>query len=337
MLSKKESIYRPTLKKAWQITWQNKYLWLFGFFATFLGSGSVYDVVIKGWQTLGEKVLYKSLLNFTAPPFVIFEDTGSALVNKLGAVGIIAGSVLGIVLIFIIYIVALIAQGSLIYSSGKIAKHRKASIKEAIERTLARIYHIFVINIGAKILIFLMLFSIGLPIYYLVGKSILWSNILYFVAFLIAIPVSLIILFIMIYSVAGIMTKNLLFTEAIKDSLEILKKHWLISLEMALILLGISILLGILTTVFLVIVSIPMLILAIALFFLVGEIGLTIVMLITLLFFLFSVIMAGSFFTSFQLTSWTILYLKLSEKNVLSAVIRILKNLPKEISKKLKK
>lgn len=333
MFNKKEALYRPILKKALELTWRNKYLWVFGFFATFLGSGGVYDVIIKGWNTIGGRTVVKSFANFTAPPFTIFEGTGTALTNALGKTGLIAGTALGLILIVLLYVLALVSQGGLVYSVGALAKRKKVTIRDSFDKTTSKLVHIFGVNLGAKALIFLLLVIIGLPIVLIAGTSATWSNVLYFVAFLVSIPLSLVVLFLMLYTVAGMMVKKLSLLEAIKDSLCILKKHWLISLEMALILLGISVLLGIGISLALLLVSVPFLVLGITFYLLVGEVGLTVIITFALVLFLVAVVVIGSAFTTFQLASWTLLYVKLSDSGAVSAIVRTIKGIPVQFRK----
>ncbi|MEA3272941.1 MAG: hypothetical protein U9P90_04735 [Patescibacteria group bacterium] len=336
MFNKKEALYRPILKKALELTWRNKFLWVFGFFATFLGSGGVYDVIIKGWNTVGAKALIKNFANFTAPPFTIFEGTGTTLVNSLGTPGLVAGTTLGIILIVGLYVLAIASQGGAVYSAGALSKGKKVNLRKGFDKTISKFFHILGLNLGAKIIIFLLLLLVGLPVVLLAGQNTAWSNVFYFLAFLVSIPLSLVVLFVMLYAVAGIMVKKLPLWIAIKDGLQILKKHWLISLEMALILLGLSVGLGLVVSIALLILSVPFLVLGIALNFLVGEVGLTVIITLALIIFLFTVIVLGSAFTAFQLTSWTILYMKLSDKGAISAIVRTLKGIPEQL-KKLKK
>ncbi|NQU83566.1 MAG: hypothetical protein HQ536_02545 [Parcubacteria group bacterium] len=333
MFNKKESLYRPILKKALELTWRNKFLWVFGFFATFLGSGGVYDVVIKGWQTVGGKAIVKNFANFTAPPFTIFEGTGTSLVNALGTPGLVAGTALGFILIIALYVLAIASQGGVVYSISEISKRKKVNLREGFSKTMSKFFHILGLNLGAKIVIFLLLLVVSLPIILLAGQSDILGNVLYFVAFLVSIPLSLIVLFVMLYAVAGILIKKLSLIEALKDGLHILKRHWLISLEMALILLGISFLLGLGISLVLLVASVPFLVLGIALFLLVGEVGLTIVVTLALVIFLAAVVVLGSAFTVFQLTSWTLLYMKLSNKGGLSAIVRTIKGIPGQLKK----
>ena len=40
------SLYRDILRKAWNLSWNNKKLWVFGFFAAFLQTSTVIEILI---------------------------------------------------------------------------------------------------------------------------------------------------------------------------------------------------------------------------------------------------------------------------------------------------
>ena len=39
--------YRNILKQSWRLTWRNKYLWVFGVFAAFLGNGGELEILFN--------------------------------------------------------------------------------------------------------------------------------------------------------------------------------------------------------------------------------------------------------------------------------------------------
>ena len=43
-------LYRRIINDAWRIAWENKQLWLFGFFVTFIGFGGVSEVFFKAYD-----------------------------------------------------------------------------------------------------------------------------------------------------------------------------------------------------------------------------------------------------------------------------------------------
>ncbi len=49
MFKKPTQVYRPIFKKAWEITKQNRFLWIFGLFAALAGNGGIYEILFKGF------------------------------------------------------------------------------------------------------------------------------------------------------------------------------------------------------------------------------------------------------------------------------------------------
>src|ERR687891_2274049 len=62
MQHKDGSFYRRTLGDATRLAWQHKHLWIFGFFATFLGFGGAYDVLVNLYEKSAETLPSSPLL-----------------------------------------------------------------------------------------------------------------------------------------------------------------------------------------------------------------------------------------------------------------------------------
>jgi hypothetical protein len=331
--SKENSLYRPIFKQALEITWRNKFLWVFGFFAAFLSSGGVYDVIIKNWNTVTARTIeLKSLLTLATPSsFEYIHKTSGEIVGKLNIYGFAAGLLIALFIMAAFCIMALISQGGIIHAVSEISSGKKTSWKKCFDIGLRHIFQIFGINLSAKIIIFFLLLSIGLPAVVLFPEGSIWSDITFFVIFLISIPLTLVVLFTMIYSVAGLVIQKYSLFESIKESLKLLKEHWIISLEMARFLLFFSLAFGIVVSVGLVFVATPFLLLGAALNLLIGTTGMAIAFTAAIVLFIAFVAVLGSGFISFQLGCWALLYNQLANQGGVSKIIRILADLPKRL------
>jgi hypothetical protein len=58
-----QSLYRTILTNAWNVAWRTKWLWLFGFFAAFLGSGGNIDIIFNIDAVSGIEPTLQSLRN----------------------------------------------------------------------------------------------------------------------------------------------------------------------------------------------------------------------------------------------------------------------------------
>jgi hypothetical protein len=331
--SKENSLYRPIFKQALEITWRNKFLWVFGFFAAFLSSGGVYDVIIKNWNTVTARTIeLKSLLSLATPAsFEYIHKTSGEIVGKLNIYGFAAALIIALFVMIAFCVLAVIAQGGIIHAISEISAGKKTTWKKSFDMGLHHIFQILGVNISAKILIFFLLLSIGLPAAVLFPESSTWSGITFFAIFLVSIPLTLIVLFTMIYSVAGMVIQKHSLFESIKEALKLLREHWIVSLEMALFLLFFSLIFGIVVSIGLVFVATPFLLLGAALNLLIGSTGTAIAFTAAIVFFIALVAVLGSGFISFQLGCWALLYNQLANQGGVSKIIRILADLPKRL------
>lgn len=330
--SKENSLYRPIFKQALEITWRNKFLWVFGFFAAFLSSGGVYDVIIKNWNTVTSKTIeVKNLLSIASPSFEFIHKTSGEIAGKLNIYGFVAALLVAGFVMLAIFVMALIAQGGLIHAISEISSGKKTSWKKSFDIGLHHIFQILGVNIFAKVIIFFLLLAIGLPAVVLFPEGSTWSDLTFFVIFLISIPLSLITLFTMIYSVAGMVIQKYSLLESVKESLKLLKEHWIISLEMALFLLFFSTLFGIAVSIGFVFAATPFLLLGATMNLAFGTTGTAIAITTAIALFVALLAVLGSGFISFQLGCWTLLYKQLANQGGVSKIIRILANLPKRL------
>jgi hypothetical protein len=330
--SKENSLYRPIFKKSLEITWRNKFLWAFGFFAAFLSSGGVYDVIIKNWNTVTAKTIaVKNLLSIASPSFEYIHKTSGEIAGKLNIYGFAAGLFIALFIMLALCVMAFISQGGIIHAISAISLGKKTSWKKSFDVGLKHIFQILGVNLSAKILICLLLLSIGLPAAVIFPEGSTWSGLTFFAIFIISIPLTLIVLFTMIYSVAGMVIQKHSLFKSIKEALKLLKNHWIISLEMALFLLFFSTLFGIAVSVGLVFVATPFLLLSAAMNLLLGATGAAIVFTVAIVFFIALVAILGSAFISFQLGCWTLLYNQLANQGGVSKIIRVLADLPKRL------
>jgi len=184
----------------------------------------------------------------------------------------------------------------------------------------------------AKLLSSLLLAGISVPVFLVLKSGEFWPTLSYFLLFLILVPAALIVSFLGIFSGAGIVTKKLKLFDACQTAWVQFSRHWLVCLEMALIILvlGFFVSLGIILAVLM--LSVPFVILAVIAGLFAGSAGAGFVFLIAFaILFAFAIVM-GSAFTTFQVAAWTLLYLRFVEKGAVAKIIRLFSALPKFLS-----
>lgn len=323
---KPQPLYREVLKKSWRLTWQHKQLWLFGFFATFLGMSGVFEVLARGLartQNVGENFYALVELAYPGAPVA-----GTLVTNadRLTIGGLLVLLAIAVIFVGLLWFVS-VSEGALIWSikgTGRVAPKLEKSFQGA--RSAG--WRIAGYHVIAKLVLGLGFLLTSLPLI-LVSVETTWTNtIIYFVSFLIFFPLVLIVSFLTIYTVCAAVIHNLGFYEAIVSAWSVLHKHWIISLETALLLFGVTFLATILVGMAAMLLLIPFSLLLMAAV-LSGSAALTAV-----IFTIFIIILAGmallvgSVITTFQLITWTQLFIRLEKKGGVAKVVRLFTALP---------
>ncbi len=312
-------LYRDILKNAWHLSWRQKFLWFFGFFAALLGMGGNYETIIQIIDVTGNQK------GFSLPVISFFWETG--LVQAFSwpnIVSFISTETLNAVVFLLIAILLLavvafflwlstVSLGALIYGVHKIIQGEKCSFSESFHAGINNFWKLFIIYILTKISAIVLLFAVSIPLYLLMNNSSLIYLILYIILFVILAALVLIISFLAVYASIFTVVENYKIGASIKSAIRLFKNNWLISIETAILLLAVNIILGIIFALFTTLLSIPFSFLFMAAEYLSTEIIILGIMLLMSLIFFTAVIAFSAFISTFQLGSWVILFEKLKK------------------------
>jgi len=323
--------YREILKRAWKISWKNKILWFFGFFASLISFGAELKIFSRAFsQESGLKIINN---------IGLFIKTGIFSKNALYNLSyLIKTEPWSAILLFLILIVTLAislffiwlattSQISIIDAVKKINKENKEkiNIKEQIKKSKNKFWPV----LGMNVLIWLiingvtLLISLLLVVIIIQNKSSLLA--IYGLLFIIFIPIILFLSFMIKYAIAYIVIDGKKTSDALKSGWELFKKNWLISIEMSITLFFINILaMAIISIVvfliFLVLAGIAMTT-AIFIFssqaFFWGLISIAILIAVVL------ISLGSAIINTFQISAWTELFIKLKEEKTSSKLERI--------------
>ncbi len=323
--------YREILKQAWKISWKNKILWFFGFFASLISFGAELKIFSRAFsQESGLKIINN---------IGLFIKTGIFSKNALYNLSyLIKTEPWSAILLFLILIVTLAislffiwlattSQISIIDAVKKINKEdkEKINIKDQIKKSKNKFWPV----LGMNVLIWLiingvtLLISLLLVVIIIQNKSSLLA--IYGLLFIIFIPIILFLSFMIKYAIAYIVIDGKKISDALKSGWELFKKNWLISIEMSITLFFINILAMaiisiIVFLIFLVLAGIAMTT-AIFIFssqaFFWGLISIAILIAVIL------VSLGSAIINTFQISAWTELFIKLKEEKTSSKLERI--------------
>lgn len=229
--------FRQILNKAWQITWQNPGLWFFGLFVALLGSAGEIEIFLRAATLKIEPgiltAFFSGLVEGGFFSLAGLKGLLIALVSQplsLFIVLLLLMIIFGLT-IFIIWLI-IVSQGALINGAIHIIKNKKLSWSENFYFGISKFWSILTLNILAKVIFWLLFIVLG------VFAALKFPDLvfLFIIVFILFISVLVIISFIIKYAICGVVLKNWQFSDALKLALKLFYKNWLLSLEIAIIL-----------------------------------------------------------------------------------------------------
>jgi hypothetical protein len=288
--------YLKIFRDAWKITWNNRFLWWFGFFLLMSG-GLNFNYFSSGdekskedWQAITEKINLEEFLS-----------------KYLTLIIIGLGILLTILLVF--SVLSFIGRGALVKSTQKILKKESSSFKSGFQDGKKYFWRIFSIFFFSGLFVFICLIVLSAPIIILfAAKSYIIAAIIAFFALLIIIPLLILTKYIKTYAYFYVVLADLGPWLAVENAYAIFKKNILASIIMSLFFIP----LGIIS--FFVIIAIALLLLIIfgliglALFFLFEKVGVMIAVATGIICFVFATAVFLSFFSAFSEVAWVLFF-----------------------------
>jgi len=324
--------YRTILKQAWKISWKNKILWFFGFFASLISFSAEFKVISRslnqeiGLQTLNNIKLFLNTGIFSRNSWTNFIDL---LKND-------PKSIFFLLLVFILIIgisiffawLSTVSQIGIINSVKNIVneKKEKLTIKNAIKNGNKKFWPVFLMNVMISLAINIIYLIMSFLFVLVIIKNQATATILYGLVFIIFIALSLFLSFIIKYGIAYIVIEKEKFFTAIKRGWKLFFNNWLISVEMAIVLFFINILAIILIS-----------FLSYIVFFLFFGIALSTtliaspaiifwtILIIGILIILSIMVLGSAILNTFQISSWTDLFIKIKDEKKEAKLERIFK------------
>jgi hypothetical protein len=305
--------YRSILKQALSLSWKNKYLWFFGLFASLtIAGGSIeyqfinqsfgQGILNSSYQGLDELLGIAGIFQFIYLGIVeLFSQNLIVIINALSII------LLAATLIAVIAWLAISSQAAIVDTVKRIVipskkKSTELSIRHGLSEGQKHFWPVLGLNIFMRILISAAFFISSLPLLFMMISNAYALVVVYTILFTIFVPVAVSLSLIVKYAISY----NVLEGESLVNSLEkgftLFKKNWLISLEVALLLFLISLFASFFLLLAMAIVVLPIFVTGLFL-------SATWLAYLAIFIALLIIIIFGSFLTTFQITSWTNLYL----------------------------
>jgi len=329
-------LYREILKKSLAITWRHKYLWFFGLFASLLSGAGRYNMSFskanEDWSNNYfanfARLIKEGMLNGSSLPnlgMLFKQDPVSATIYIVFSLIIIVLS------LFLLWLV-IVSQIGLISNAAKIIKNnkgKKTTIREGVDAGTKNFWSVLGLNLSINVLIYFIAILIGLPLIFITARSGGNVDLLYFIMFIIFVPLALILSFLLKYAVCFIVIKGKNFIDSFVAAWKLFVKNWLISIEMAFILFFVDILFVLALGLVILVLAIPYLFIAFGLSSFISLSLFWIMFVLGIIISIAIIIVGGSALTSFKLVAWTDLFINLTGKGGLSKIIRLTEKMKK--------
>jgi hypothetical protein len=320
------TIYRNILRQSLKISWRHKYLWFFGLFAALLGSGGELDLLFRGFNADPQDGILSGIKSFTETGifnFHTFFNIKNLMTSQPYAFSIFIFVLifLLIILVFLVWL-ATVSQIAIVNNSAHIIAGNDADFKMGLNEGIKKFWPVFYLNIISRAVVYIVIILISSSIL-LAPLGRLYANIFYFLSFVILIPATLIFILIIKYAISYIVIKGDDFKAAVKASWKLFKLNWVVSIEIAFILFFISILFGLAIVMVLGILAVPLLLFGYLFQNFMPLIGFWGVAGFGLLLFSVFIVVAGSIMSTFQISSWTGIFVELVGRGAQSKLMRV--------------
>lgn len=247
--AKPQAHYRPILLSALHHVLVKRDVWFFGIFALFLGSGSAIETVLRaknGLENFDAPFLYRLFPFFE--PIRQWTDQLSALPS----VRAYATAVVLLVLVLSLLFLSVISQGAIIRETK--AERKRVTMRDLARHARKRFWPIVGIDLALKAALAVCVLILLAPPMSMIPFL---SDILLIIQWLIGYGLMFVASVVAVYALVSIVNREEGFQDALKEAWGIFSTHPGASLEMALILFFLNLLLGIGVLAFLLLLSVP--------------------------------------------------------------------------------
>ncbi len=324
-MTKDQSVYRHVLRDALRLAWQRRQLWIFGFFAMFMMTGGLVDTLMRALNDVSHRQVDR-----------LYPGLSPALPEILGTLaprGTLMPPTWFLFVLFFLFLLlgaliwfSVISQGALI--SGIAAADTRTNPRHALSRGIASFWPLLVTNLVAKAALAGAALLTAAPLGMALTSESPLFMLLSFLAFVLFIALTMVISVVSFYAVVDVALTRSSTWHAVADAIGTFRRHWIISIETAIVLFGADVLMAIFFVAGFILILAPFTIFFVMMqvigtvsgtwFFLTG---------LTILLGCWTVAMAAAA-TTFRYAVWTLLYERLQSRPVHAKIVRLLRAVP---------
>lgn len=314
--------YRQLFLQAFRITWRNKYLWIFGVFASLFSSLEIIkfiDAEKTREQLISNLSYLKGLLNFDKLKEVAINAPVEFSILIFGSLILLA---IGAIYIWL----SITSQASIIISIQRINSKRKLNYSQMLAAGRSKFWSVLGLNLTGKI--FILIVGILILIPGILGLPAILSNSLLIIFQILFIIIAVSAYFVFLYAINFHVLENENFKNSIIKGITLYKKNWLISLEITFIIILIILLTSYIS---LHVANIVIVFISIIGGAITSVIGLLVAVIFLVVLILALGMLIGAI-TMLQLSIWTLLFEQLRKEEQTSKIVQAFKYLKSKIN-----
>ncbi len=316
----KTPLYRQAITHGWNLAIKDKWLWIFGLFAALLGQFGIVDFLTKTSLAVNDANNYLTdvgVFNFGTESLVqtakVALDTRFLILWLL-----VLLFVLGIGLLF----AAIVSQGAIVNANSQFLKSKKnPDLGKAWHEGVRHFWKLFAINFFKKALIVVLAIVVSASAYMAIQNPAISTNSLFLLTFLLASVVGLVASFLAVYAAGYVVVEDYPFLQSLEAAWKLFTSHWLVSLEVGLIILIFNILAALSLFVGFVAFFLPALIVWLVAIMVGSQALIWVGFIMGFLLFAAFIMILGAFFTVFTTSVWTYLFVKMHKTGIKSRII----------------
>lgn len=321
-----QPLYREILRQAWHLTWHQRLLWVLGLFSAVLVSGGAFDVLARNisWSL-------QPNFGFMSASWWRWGDWELGLAASLWLIA------LGLLLLglaaFVVFVM-IRSFISLILGAGEYKVGEKLDLEKLWHEGHGHFWPVLGTIVLARVLIMILSGLTLLPLFLLIlDKWNLFSSIIYPPIFLIGVVAGVVVNFLMIFISVFLVLEKYDWKKAAASAWRLFLINWLVSLEMALVMFAIYLLVGLVLAVGAIIIMIPVIATVIfARFIMLPGLGSIAVFVGSLLAVCLILLVAG-FLSTFHVGSWVLLVERMKKETAVSKLVRLVEHVKSKFKK----
>lgn len=317
--------YRRIIGDALKIAWTHKQLWIFGFFATLIGFGGVSEVFFTAIERTSQMLPLAAVRSASFLLLIPGYTTARAIINfsTVPALALVVLIIISVLLAAVFAWMSLVSAGGLVSDTRKISRGGEPTFGDGVKAGSEAFWRLLGLNLLTKTVLFGALFISSVNLYALMTDSSVISSFFYLGSFILLVAVSFVMALIEVFGAIYVTVKNVDVRNAVASSLAMIRLHWLVALEMALLLLVTSVIIGTAAALAVMVLSVPFIFLIALASIMQAVSAIYALITLTAAFIIVSVICLGSFLTAMQAAAWTLLWSELEERHASGILHRL--------------